>query len=202
MRCGRRLFRRRDAVHVMSRRRPRSAASRPVRSLFRSSHLPESRSSPRRRTARCSASGPTLVAGEPEPVPPSGLVRVEREHHDPACHTPHLPQPRNRVPPVVDRGDGHRDVEGLILERQALRCSGHTGCRAGRSLAPDYAASRNVRVKNGPQERRNARTPWETASSPRRSLWARQPAALLVAPVRGTLLSGLTTSSQSDHQVA
>lgn len=45
----------------MSRRRPRPAASRWTRSLLRSAHRPESRSSLRLRTARCSASGPTLV---------------------------------------------------------------------------------------------------------------------------------------------
>lgn len=49
------------SIQDISRRRPRSAASRSARSLLRSAHRPESRSSLRLRTARRSASGPTLV---------------------------------------------------------------------------------------------------------------------------------------------
>src|SRR5438093_7822868 len=48
-------------VQVTSRRRPSSAASRATRSRLRSAHRPETRSSLRLRTARCSASGPTLA---------------------------------------------------------------------------------------------------------------------------------------------
>jgi hypothetical protein len=48
-------------VQVTSRRRPSSAASRATRSRLRSAHRPETRSSRRLRTARCSASGPTLA---------------------------------------------------------------------------------------------------------------------------------------------
>jgi len=47
-----------------SRRRPSSAASRPASSRLRLAHRPESRSSRRLRTARCSASGPTRVHTE------------------------------------------------------------------------------------------------------------------------------------------
>ncbi|MFJ8201073.1 IS3 family transposase [Streptomyces sp. NPDC096152] len=43
------------------------------------------------------------MAGKPEPVLPSGLVCVEREHHHAAGYTSHLAQPRYRVPPVVRR---------------------------------------------------------------------------------------------------
>jgi hypothetical protein len=48
-------------VQATSRRRPSSAASRAARSRLRSAHRPETRSSRRRRTARCSTSGPTLA---------------------------------------------------------------------------------------------------------------------------------------------
>ncbi len=48
-------------VQVTSRRRPSSAASRATRSRLRSAHRPETRSSRRLRTARCSGSGPTLA---------------------------------------------------------------------------------------------------------------------------------------------
>ena len=51
----------RGGVQVTSRRRPSSAASRATRSRLRSAHRPETRSSRRLRTARCSASGPTLA---------------------------------------------------------------------------------------------------------------------------------------------
>jgi hypothetical protein len=49
------------AVQAISRRRPSSAASRATRSRLRSAHRPETRSSRRLRTARCSTSGPTLA---------------------------------------------------------------------------------------------------------------------------------------------
>lgn len=88
-----------DGVQAMSRRRPRSAASSSARSLLRSSHRPDPRSAPRLRTAR--EDGGELgqvVAGESEPVLPSGLVGVEREHHHMAkarrevspCHSQHI----------------------------------------------------------------------------------------------------------------
>src|ERR1022692_4595163 len=48
-------------VQAISRRRPSSAASRATRSRLRSAHRPDARSSPRLRTALCSASGPTLA---------------------------------------------------------------------------------------------------------------------------------------------
>lgn len=48
-------------VQAISSRRPSSAASRATRSRLRSAHRPETRSSRRLRTARCSTSGPTLA---------------------------------------------------------------------------------------------------------------------------------------------
>jgi hypothetical protein len=48
-------------VQATSRRRPSSAASRPTKSRLRCAHRPETRSSRRLRTARCSTSGPTLA---------------------------------------------------------------------------------------------------------------------------------------------
>ena len=48
-------------VQAISRRRPSSAASRSTRLRLRSAHRPDTRSSPRLRTARCSGSGPTLA---------------------------------------------------------------------------------------------------------------------------------------------
>jgi len=48
-------------VQAISKRRPSSAASRSTRSRLRSAHRPETRSSRRLRTARCSTSGPTLA---------------------------------------------------------------------------------------------------------------------------------------------
>jgi hypothetical protein len=54
-------------VQVTSRRRPSSAASRATRSRLRSAHRPETRSSRRLRTARCSVSGPTLAHTDTPP---------------------------------------------------------------------------------------------------------------------------------------
>ncbi len=65
-----------------------------------------------------------------------GLTSVEREHHHAARHAPHLAQPGDRVPPVVNGGDGHRGVEGPVRERKALRDGGHARRRAHRPLRP------------------------------------------------------------------
>jgi hypothetical protein len=55
-----------------------------------------------------------------------------REHHHATRDAAHLPQARDRVLPVIDRGKSHRGVEGLILERKALRSGSHAGrCTCG-----------------------------------------------------------------------
>src|SRR4029453_12094399 len=56
---------------------------------------------------------------------PSGVTAVVREHHHAASHAPHLAQARDRVLPVMHGGISHRGVEGLVLERQALRDGSH-----------------------------------------------------------------------------
>lgn len=191
-------------VQATSRRRPSSAASRATRSRLRSAHRPEERSSRSLFTARCSASGPTLVhtdtarrtcssryasgrrqcaskkpsaqshgistgsalppiawvrsasegqstrrpvdekvsefrqvvAREPEPLKPPGATGVVCEHHHAAGHAPHLAQARDRVLPVMHRTEGHRGVEGPVLERETLRSGGHARRRARRTLRP------------------------------------------------------------------
>jgi hypothetical protein len=57
------------------------------------------------------------------------------EYHDPAGDPLHLAQPGDRVLPVMNRGDGHRGVEGLVSERQVLRYSGDAGRGTGRALS-------------------------------------------------------------------
>ncbi len=79
-----------------------------------------------------------VVAGEPEPVHPSGFVGVEREHHHAAGHAPHLAQPRRDISPVVHGGDRHRGVEGLVLERQLLRGGVHARRRTRGPLTPHH----------------------------------------------------------------
>src|SRR5215469_3377823 len=64
-----------------------------------------------------------IIASQPEPTTPCGLTAVEREHHHAACHAPHLAQARDRVLPMMNGGNSHRGVEGLVLERKALRGS-------------------------------------------------------------------------------
>src|SRR5439155_17838698 len=66
-----------------------------------------------------------VVASEPEPTKPSAVTAVVREHHHAASHAPHLAQSRDRVPPVMNGAKRHRGVEGLVLERKALRDSSH-----------------------------------------------------------------------------
>ena len=66
-----------------------------------------------------------VVAGQPEPATPSGVTGVVREHHHAASHAPHLAQAGDRVRPVMNGGERHRGVEGLVLERKALRGGSH-----------------------------------------------------------------------------
>src|SRR5262249_10648192 len=61
-----------------------------------------------------------VVASKPEPTTPSGVTGVEREDHYAASHAPHLAQARDRVLPVMDGGNSHRGVKGLVLEGKAL----------------------------------------------------------------------------------
>ncbi len=71
-----------------------------------------------------------VVAGEPEPPALGESAGVVGEHHHAAGHAPYLAQPGDRVLPMGDGAEGHRGVEGLVLERQALRGGGHARCRA------------------------------------------------------------------------
>src|SRR5438445_7253424 len=57
-----------------------------------------------------------VVASKPEPTKPSGVTGVVREHHHAASDAPHLAQARDRVLPVMDGGNSHRGVEGLLFE--------------------------------------------------------------------------------------
>ena len=187
-----------SGVQATSSRRPSSAASKATRPRLRSPHRPETRSARRLRTARCSASGPTLahtdtprrtrssryarpapvgleeavsavpwnehrlhagsdragllgqqrpayqevsdlrqvVASKPEPAAPSGVTGVVREHHHAASHPPHLAQASDRVRPVMDGGKSHRGIEGLVLERKALRDGSHARRCARGTLRP------------------------------------------------------------------
>ena len=77
-----------------------------------------------------------VVAAQPERMKPAGVRVVVREHHHPAGHPLHLPQPGQRVSPVVNGGEGHRGVERLILERKALGVGGHARRRPRRALRP------------------------------------------------------------------
>lgn len=69
---------------------------------------------------------------------------------------------------MVNGGDGHRDVEGLVLERQALRGGGHARRRAGRPLPShdrrwlhrgDVAISRLIGAGAGPDVQHRLRVP-------------------------------------------
>src|SRR5271165_1982258 len=71
-----------------------------------------------------------IVASKPEPTKPSGVTAVVREHHHTASHAPHLAQASDRVLPVMDGGKSHCGVEGLVLERKALRDGSHAPRRA------------------------------------------------------------------------
>jgi hypothetical protein len=76
-----------------------------------------------------------VVASQPEPVRVTG---VGREHHHAAGDAPHLAQARDRVLPVIDGGKSHRGVEGLVLERKALRAGGYAWrCARGALRAHD-----------------------------------------------------------------
>src|SRR5215471_15887610 len=66
-----------------------------------------------------------VVTSKPETTTPSGVTGIVREHHHAASHTPHLTQPGGRVLPVMNGGNSHRGVEGLVLEREALRGGSH-----------------------------------------------------------------------------
>ena len=71
-----------------------------------------------------------VVTSEPEPATPAPVTGVAREHHHAASHAPQLAQAGDRVLPVMNGGKSHRGVEGLVLERQALRGGGHARRRA------------------------------------------------------------------------
>jgi hypothetical protein len=75
-----------------------------------------------------------VVASKPEPTTPSSFTGVELEHHHTASHAPHLAQARDRVLPVLDGGNSHCGVEGLVLERKALRGGSHARRCAYRTL--------------------------------------------------------------------
>src|ERR1022692_2143302 len=66
-----------------------------------------------------------VVTSQPEPATPAPVTGVELEHHHAASHAPHLEQAGNRILPVMNGGKGHRGVEGLVLERKALRGGSH-----------------------------------------------------------------------------
>ena len=100
-----------------------------------------------------------VVAGQPEPLTPSGVIGVVGEHHHAAGHPSHLPQPGDRVRPMMNGADRHRGIEGLVRERQAFRGGGHARRRAGRTLRPhdrrrfhrgDSAVVRFVGAGSGP----------------------------------------------------
>jgi hypothetical protein len=74
-----------------------------------------------------------VVAIQPEPVRVTGVVR---EHHHAAGDAPHLAKPGDRVLPVINGGESHRGVEGLVLERKALRSSSQTRRRVRGALRP------------------------------------------------------------------
>src|SRR5215467_3751951 len=71
-----------------------------------------------------------VVTSKPEPATPSGVTGVVREHHHATGHAPHLAQALDRVLPVMNGGNSHRGVEGLVLERKALRGGSHARRRA------------------------------------------------------------------------
>jgi len=60
-------------------------------------------------------------------VVPRAVIGVEGEHHDAAGDAPHLAQPGDRIPPVMNGGDSHGGVERTVSERQALRDGVHAG---------------------------------------------------------------------------
>ena len=100
-----------------------------------------------------------VVAGEPEPPAPGEFAGVVGEHHHAAGHAPHLTQPGDRVLPVGDGAEGHRGVEGLVLERQVFRGGGHARRRALRAQRPhdrrrlhrsDVAVGRFIGAAAGP----------------------------------------------------
>jgi hypothetical protein len=86
----------------------------------------------RRADAKVSDLG-QVVASQPEPIRVTGVERehhLEREHHHAANDAPHLAQAGNRVLPVMNGANSHRGVEGLVLERKALRGGSHARRRA------------------------------------------------------------------------
>ncbi|MFC4899839.1 hypothetical protein ACFQVD_36275 [Streptosporangium amethystogenes subsp. fukuiense] len=75
-----------------------------------------------------------VVASEPEPMTPSDVTGVVREHHHAASDPPHLAQAGDRVLPVMNGGNRHRGVEGPVVERQALGGSDQARRRVRRAL--------------------------------------------------------------------
>ena len=115
-----------------------------------------------RQPARVSHAGGLrqVVTGEPEPPAPGELASIEGEHHHPAGHAPHLAQPGDRILPVRDGAEGHRGIEGLVGERQALRRGGRARRRAPGSQRPhdrrrlhrgDVTAGRFIGASAGPR---------------------------------------------------
>ena len=68
---------------------------------------------------------------------PSGVSAVVRESPHAASHPLHLAKAGDRVRPVMNGGERHRDIEGLVGERQGRRIGGH----ATRSRAPPRHAA-------------------------------------------------------------
>lgn len=67
--------------------------------------------------------GPDLgqvVASQPKLLMPALIVGVTGEHHHATSNSLHLAKARNRVLPMMDSGERHRGVEGLVCERKAL----------------------------------------------------------------------------------
>ena len=95
-----------------------------------SARPPIAPASPASQAARRGRGLRQVVTGEPEPPAPGEFTGVVGEHHHAAGHALHLAQPGDRVLPVVDGAEGHRGVEGLVGERQALRGGGHARRRA------------------------------------------------------------------------
>src|SRR5436190_11822161 len=62
-----------------------------------------------------------VVTSQPEPATPTPVSGVASEHHQAARHAPHLAQAGDRIMPAMNSGKSHRGVEGLVLERKALR---------------------------------------------------------------------------------